>query len=64
MESRYKESTIDRYTYVFNLNILPYFGKRPISGITPKDIRAWQTELIDCYAINKFAAFLECLQTL
>ena len=25
MESRYKESTIDRYTYVFNLHILPYF---------------------------------------
>lgn len=46
MKSRYKESTIDRYTYVFNLHILPYFWKRPISGITPKDIRAWQTELM------------------
>lgn len=46
MKSRYKESTIDRYTYVFNLHILPYFGKRPISGITPRDIRAWQTELM------------------
>lgn len=46
MKSRYNERTIDRYTYVFNLHILPYFGKRPISGITPKDIRAWQTELM------------------
>ena len=59
MKSRYKESTIDRYTYVFNLHILPYFGKRPISGITPKDIRAWQTELIDCYTINKLALYSE-----
>ena len=46
MESRYKESTIEGYTNVFSLHILPYFGKRPISGITPKDIRAWQTELM------------------
>ena len=47
MESRYKESTIEGYTNVFSLHILPYFGKRPISGITPKDIRAWQTELME-----------------
>ncbi len=46
MESRYKESTIEGYINVFSLHILPYFGKRPISGITPKDIRAWQTELM------------------
>lgn len=47
MESRYKASTIEGYTNVFNLHILPYFGKRPVISITPKDIRAWQTELME-----------------
>ena len=47
MESRYKESTVDGYKNVFKRLILPYFGTRAINAITAKDIRAWQTEMIN-----------------
>lgn len=47
MDSRYKESTVDGYRTVFRKLILPYFGKAAINKITAKDIRAWQTEMIN-----------------
>lgn len=47
MCSRYKENTVDGYRTVFRKLILPYFGKKAINKITAKDIRAWQTEMIN-----------------
>lgn len=46
MGHRCRQSTIDRKKHVFEKLILPYFENKPINKITPKDIRAWQNEMI------------------
>lgn len=46
MGHRCRQSTIDGKKHVFEKLILPYFENKPINKITPKDIRAWQNELI------------------
>ena len=43
---RCRQSTIDGKKHVFEKLILPYFVNKPINKITPKDIRAWQNEMI------------------
>lgn len=46
MRHRCRQSTIDGKKHVFEKLILPYFENKPINKITPKDIRAWQNEMI------------------
>ncbi|MFR5451976.1 MAG: tyrosine-type recombinase/integrase [Roseburia hominis] len=46
MGHRCRQSTIDGKKHVFEKLILPYFVNKPINKITPKDIRAWQNEMI------------------
>lgn len=45
MGHRLKESTIISKRYMVDKKILPVFGKMPLNGITPKDIRKWQNRL-------------------
>ncbi len=45
MGHRLKESTIISKRYLVDKKILPYFGKMPLSQISPKDIRKWQNKL-------------------
>ena len=42
MKSRLKENTWCTKENIINTKILPYFGKRKINQIVPKDIIAWQ----------------------
>ena len=46
METRLREHTMRTKKYVFDLKILPYFGKMKMNEITASDIRKWQSELI------------------
>ena len=46
MKHRIREHTYNQKQYVINKKLLPYFGKLPISEITPAVIRKWQNELI------------------
>ena len=46
MGHRCRQSTVDGKKHVFEKLILPYFENKPINKITPKDIRAWQNEMI------------------
>lgn len=46
MGHRCRQSTVDGKKHVFEELILPYFENKPINKITPKDIRAWQNEMI------------------
>jgi integrase len=45
-KKRLKENTWESKSYVIRTKILPYFGERKISEIEPKDVIAWQNELI------------------
>ena len=47
MKSRLKENTWCTKENIINTKILPYFGKRKINQIVPKDIIAWQNEMIN-----------------
>ena len=46
MAARLREHTMRTKKYIIDLKILPYFGKRSISSITPSDIRKWQNDLL------------------
>lgn len=46
MDTRLREHTMRTKKYVFDLKILPYFGKMKMNEITASDIRKWQSELI------------------
>lgn len=46
VKSRVKENTWKTKENIINSKILPYFEKRKIGEIKPKDIIAWQNELI------------------
>ena len=46
MKSRIKENTWHTKEHIMRTKILPYFGQRKISEIRPKDIIAWQNEMI------------------
>ena len=43
---RVKENTWESKRYVICTKILPYFGERKIADIEPKDVIAWQNELL------------------
>lgn len=45
-KARMKESTWQTKDNIFKTKLLPYFGKRKINEITPKDVIAWQNELL------------------
>ena len=44
---RLRPSSIMKAESVFKNRILPYFHDKPISSITPADIRAWQNQQIE-----------------
>ena len=46
MKSRIKENTWHTKDHILRTKILPYFGKRKICEIKPKDIIAWQNEML------------------
>ena len=46
MKNRIKENTWHTKEHIMRTKILPYFGQRKISVIQPKDIIAWQNEMI------------------
>ena len=43
--------------------ILPYFENKPINKITPKDIRAWQNELIGKEYSNSYLDRIQNMMT-
>ena len=45
-KARVKESTWEIKGNLVRTKILPYFGQRKIAEITPKDVIAWQNELL------------------
>ena len=47
IKPRIRKHTYDQKQYVINLKLIPYFGKLPLSEITPACIRKWQNELIE-----------------
>ena len=46
MKNRIKENTWNTKAHIIRTKILPYFAKRKINEIRPKDIIAWQNEMI------------------
>lgn len=46
MKPRIRASTLENKRFIFRLLIKPYFGDKPMSEITPLDVRKWQNELM------------------
>lgn len=46
MQHRLREHTLVKKQYVINKRLLPFFGKLPLSEISPALVRKWQNELI------------------
>lgn len=46
MKNRIKENTWQTKEHIIRTKFLPYFGKRKMSEIHPRDIIAWQNEMI------------------
>lgn len=46
--SRIKDSTWESKEHIIRTKLLPYFAKRKMNSIQPKDIIAWQNEMIKC----------------
>lgn len=47
MKNRVKENTWHTKKHILRTKILPYFAKRKINEIQPKDIIAWQNEMLN-----------------
>lgn len=47
MQSRIKENTWETKEHIIRSKLLPYFGKRKICDIQPKEVIAWQNEMIN-----------------
>lgn len=47
MKSRLKENTWHMKEHIFRTKIQPYFGKRKLAEIQPKDVIAWQNEMLN-----------------
>lgn len=45
-KKRVKENTWESKSHIIRTKILPYFGERKIAEIEPKDIIAWQNEML------------------
>ena len=52
MKNRIKENTWQTKEHIIRTKILPYFGKRKISDIQPRDVIAWQNEMIKGFDKN------------
>ena len=52
VKNRVKENTWLTKEHIFNTKILPYFGKRKINEIQPKDILKWQNEMLNMEGSN------------
>ena len=48
MRNRLKENTWHTKEHIIRTKLLPYFAKRKMNSIQPKDIIAWQNEMIKC----------------
>ena len=48
MKTRIKENTWATKDHIIRTKLLPYFAKRKMNSIQPKDIIAWQNEMIKC----------------
>lgn len=46
MQHRLREHTYFQKQYIINKKLLPFFGKLPVSQITPAHVRKWQNELM------------------
>lgn len=46
MKSRIKENTWETKSHIIQSKLIPYFGKRKMCEIQPKEIIAWQNEMI------------------
>ena len=46
-KKRIKENTWATKSHIIRTKILPYFGERKIGDIEPRDVIAWQNELLD-----------------
>ena len=46
IKHRIREYTYQHKQYIIEKKLLPFFGKLPVSQITPAHIRKWQNELI------------------
>ncbi|MBR3461322.1 MAG: site-specific integrase [Clostridiales bacterium] len=46
MRPRLKQNTFITKENIFRHHIIPYFGKRKLAEITPKNVRDWQTEIL------------------
>ena len=55
MQSRIKENTWETKEHIIHTKLLPYFGKRKICDIQPKEIIAWQNEMINYRDANSKA---------
>ena len=51
-QMRIRESTWESKNNMIDLKILPYFKDRPINAIEPKDIIAWQNEIMNLKKSN------------
>ena len=47
MTARLKQSTILTKKHIYEIHILPYFGKKPINEIKASDVRRWQNQLMN-----------------
>jgi integrase len=47
MKNRMKENTWETKEHIIRTKLLPYFGKRKLCDIQPKEIIAWQNEMIN-----------------
>ena len=45
MEQRLKSTTVASKHWLIDLKITPFFGRMPLNGIRPTDVRRWQNSL-------------------
>ena len=64
MQSRIKENTWETKAHIMRSKLLPYFGSRKISEIQPKEIIAWQNEMLNFKDANGKAYSPVYLKTL
>lgn len=58
MKHRLREHTYVQKQYIIDKKLLPFFGKLPVSQITPANVRKWQNELM-AYRDNNGKAYSE-----
>lgn len=63
MRHRLRPSSIMKAESVFKNRILPYFHDKPISSITPADIRAWQNQQIEMGYSNGYLEHIHVLMS-